>query len=157
MQECGHGHFVHHQNHEILHAFVMWSSWGHFEPDYFGRTELVWSFWPQLKRSTKEVILQVYFVAITKQRNVSLLSAHRSQKNGSRNGVRITPFCDNTVRTMKSRTFPRSRIFRHWPMIRGKAFLLQNSNYTNFIIPWSRYAIQRSRFFLWARKFGGLP
>ena len=131
----------------------MWSSRGHFEPDYFSEMKWVWSFWLRLKRSAKEVILQAYFRVISKRRNVSRLSAYSSQNNGSRNSVHVAPSRTDTVRTMKSPTFPWSRIFCRWPMIRGEAFLSQNSNYNNFIIPRSRYAIQRIRFFLWARKF----
>ena len=147
MQESGHGHFVHHQNHELLHAFVMWSSQGHFELDCFDRTKWVRLFWPHLKRAAKEVMLQVYFDAITKRWSVSSLYTYRSPNSGSRNCAHAASPRADTVRMVKIPVFPRSRIFRRWPTIRGESFLSQNSGYTNFTIDRSRCALQRSRFF----------
>nr|DAR12034.1 MAG TPA: hypothetical protein [Caudoviricetes sp.]DAV44211.1 MAG TPA: hypothetical protein [Caudoviricetes sp.] len=51
------------------------------------------------------MILQAYFRAISKQRNVSLLSVYSSPDGGSRNDVQIAAFCDNTARTVKSPAF----------------------------------------------------
>ena len=59
-----------------------------------------------------------YFEAITKQRNVSPLSAHRSQNGGSRNCAHAAPSRADTARTVKSPAFPRSRIFRRQPTVR---------------------------------------
>ena len=50
--------------------------------------------------------------AIARRRNVSLCSAYSSLDSGSRNRVQVAPFRANTTRTVKSPTFPRSRIFR---------------------------------------------
>ena len=53
-----------------------------------------------------------YFEAITKRRNVSPFSAHRSPDSGSRNCAHAASSRADTARTGKSPVFPRSRIFR---------------------------------------------
>ena len=53
-----------------------------------------------------------YFEAITKRRNVSPFSAHRSQNSGSRNCSYAALSRADTAQMMKSPAFPRSRIFR---------------------------------------------
>ena len=59
-----------------------------------------------------------YFEAITKRRNVSPFSAHRSPDSGSRNCAHAASSRADTARTGKNPVFPRSRIFRRQPTVR---------------------------------------